>query len=141
MLTILTSDRVSIVISPVGRMSAFLLDLQIICKTVLVLVQFQSLGSRTYKEVPLERLHLCQLSVMIHKMCDLKNNCTYFFSTARNLCSTNTEIKKNHIVWCSSKKENVWNFQLQCSWLWSWLPPWSITLDEIYKAAAFRHWQ
>lgn len=104
MLTILTSDRVSIVISPVGRMSAFLLDLQTICKTVLVLVQFQSLGSRTYKEVPLERLHLCQLSVMIHKMCDLKNNCTYFFSTARNLCSTNTEIKKKSYCMVLIKK-------------------------------------
>lgn len=41
MLTVLTSDRVSIVISPVDRMSAFLLGLQI---TIMVLDQFKSLN-------------------------------------------------------------------------------------------------
>lgn len=107
MLTILTSERVSIVISPVGRTSAFLLDLQTICKTILVLVQFKSLENKAYEEVPLERLYLCQLSVVIHKMCDLKNNCTYFFSTATNLCPTNSEILKNSYCMLLIKKRKM----------------------------------
>lgn len=80
-------------------------SLQTIGKTVLVFIHFQGLENRAYEAVPLESLHLCQLSVVIHRICmTLKTIAPTVSNTATSLYPTNTETQKIHIARYSTKK-------------------------------------